>query len=406
MALRALMLNKKLLEKRTSLEEAQKELEEKREDEVALGEAIEEATTEEETTAVEDSITEHEKAIGEIKDKITGLEEEIKAIEEEIAEIKEEPENEPQKIEGERVIKDKFELVRSGLQNYVQKRELRDDPAPAEEPELIGFKVVNGGALVPEEMLAPYQAPEEEIRLEKLVNTVGVKRGSGSYPIITKSNGKMVSVAELEKNPELAKPVITDADYKIETYRGYIPVSQEVIDDADYNIADLIAKEIARQELNTKNSAIAGVLKTATAKFPKGLDKLKEIFNVDLKKVYTAKAIISASLYNVLDTMKDENGRYLLQDNIAAASGKMLFGKEVVVLDDDVIGITAGDLKGFIGDPKAFCTVFNRKEATIKWIDNTIYGTLLAGFVRFDVVKVDTAAGFYITFEEEEVVTP
>ena len=103
----------------------------------------------------------------------------------------------------------------------------------------------------------------------------------------------MTSVAELAANPELAKPTITEVNYDIETYRGYIPVSQEVIDDADYDVTGLIAEEIADQELNTKNEAIAAVLKTAPAKTVTGLDRLKEVFNKDIKKVYNANAIVS-----------------------------------------------------------------------------------------------------------------
>src|SRR5699024_2856741 len=115
------------------------------------------------------------------------------------------------------------------------------------------------------------------------------------------------------------------------------------------------------QELNTTNEVIANVLKSAPAKTAEGLDGLKEVFNVDIKKVYNAKAVVSASLYNELDTIKDGNGRYLLQDDITVASGKRLFGREVVVLDDEMIGEAAGDLVGFIGDPKAFATFFDRK---------------------------------------------
>ena len=285
---------------------------------------------------------------------------------------------------------DKREL-REGIQQYVRsKGQTRD-----------GFTSVEGGALIPEELLTPVKAPEDVIDLSKLVNVAKVNSGAGKYPVIKKSGSTMTSVAELAANPELAKPTITEVPFDIETYRGYIPVSQEVIDDADYDVAGLIAEEIADQELNTKNAAIATVLKTATAKAVTGFDGLKAVFNVDLKRVYNAKAVISASLYNELDTTKDNNGRYLLQDDVTVASGKRLFGHEVVVLDDDVIGTTAGDLVGFIGDPKAFCTLFDRKRASVKWVDNDVYGQLLAGFVRFDVKKVDEDAGFYVTYTPE-----
>ena len=37
---------------------------------------------------------------------------------------------------------------------------------------------------------------------------------------------------------------------------------------------------------------------------------------------------------------------------------------------------------------------FDRKQTTVAWIDNQIYGKLLAGVVRYDVKKTDTEAGF------------
>ena len=78
----------------------------------------------------------------------------------------------------------------------------------------------------------------------------------------------------------------------------------------------------------------------------------------------------------------------------------MLLGKEVVVLDDDVIAAAAGEMKGFVGDLSAAVTYFDRVQTTLRWTDNEIYGQLLSGVTRFDVQKVDTDAGFYITYTD------
>ena len=385
--LKQLMINKKLEQARNTLNEFledEKKLVTRSED---LEAAIEEAETEEEVELVEEEVKDLEKEKSELEEKKSKLEGEIAELEGELEELNsKKPNNNERKNEG----GNKME-IREAINNYVRsKGETRD-----------GFTSVEGGALIPEELLAPVKVPEDVIDLARIVKVVKVNSGAGKYPVIKKSGSTMTSVAELAANPELAKPTITEVPYDIETYRGYIPVSQEVIDDADYDVAGLIAEEIADQELNTKNAAIAVVLKTATAKAATGLDGLKAVFNVDLKKAYNAKAVISASLYNELDTLKDLEGRYLLQTDITVASGKRLFGKEVVVLDDDIIGTTAGDLVGFVGDPQAFCTLFDRKRASVKWVDNDVYGQLLAGFVRFDVEKTDEEAGFYVTFTPE-----
>ncbi|PFZ77637.1 phage major capsid protein, partial [Bacillus pseudomycoides] len=83
---------------------------------------------------------------------------------------------------------------------------------------------------------------------------------------------------------------------------------------------------------------IAAIFKSATAKPVTGLDGIVTLFNTGFKNVYNVKAYVSSSLFNALDLLKDKNGRFLLQDDITLASGKRIKGKEVVVLDDDIIG--------------------------------------------------------------------
>ncbi|MGA3598584.1 phage major capsid protein [Lysinibacillus agricola] len=377
------LIGAKLNLKRSSLQGKEEELNAflKKRDELAA--SVEGVESEEDLDGIEKEINKLEEEIKELDEQKSNLEDEIEQLETEL-----EQSNRKSPAKG----------AKRNMTNQIETREAINEYVRTKGQTRAGFTSVEGGALIPEELLAPQQAPEDTIDLSKLVNIAKVNSGAGKYPVIKKSGSKMVSVAELQANPELAKPTIVEVPYDIETYRGYIPVSQEVIDDADYDVTGLIADEIADQELNTKNAAIATVLKTATAKAVTGLDGLKAVFNKDLKKVYNAKAVISSSLYNELDTLKDADGRYLLQTDITVASGKKLFGKEVVVLDDTVIGTADGDLVGFIGDPKAFATLFDRKRASVKWVDDSVYGQLLAGFVRFDVEKTDSDAGFYVTY--------
>lgn len=377
------LIGAKLNLKRTSIQENEETLNGilKKRDELAA--TVEGVETEEDLSVIETEINKLEGEISALEEQKSILEAEVEQLETEL-----EQSNRKSPAKG----------AKRNMTNNIETREGINEYVRTKGQTRAGFTSVEGGALIPEELLSPQLAPEDVIDLSKLVNVAKVNSGSGKYPVIKKSGSKMNSVAELAANPELAKPTITEVPYSIETYRGFIPVSQEVIEDADYDVTGLIAEEIADQELNTKNTAIATVLKTATAKSVTGLDGLKAVFNKDLKKVYNAKAIISSSLYNELDTLKDKDGRYLLQTDITVASGKKLFGKEVVVLDDDVIGSTDGNLVAFIGDPKAFATLFDRKRASVKWVDDNVYGQLLAGFVRFDVEKTDTDAGFYVTY--------
>lgn len=393
MALRQLMISKKLERRKASLAELleQESVFEVRSTELEA--ALDEAKTDEEITAVEESISQLETEKKEYDKKKSALESEIAELEDELERSKEKAPKNNRSTGGINQMRN-LEELRSALNEFIRSkgRQVR---------EVEGFKIVDGGALVPEELLSPEKAPEDVVDLLRYVKNVPVRRSSGKYPVIKKSGSKMNTVAELEANPELQKPTVSEVDFSIDTYRGYIPVSQEVIDDADYDIIGLIDEEIRDQELNTRNYAIAEVLKTATAKTVKSLDDIITLLNTGFKTAYQVKLYVSQSFFNELDLMKDGNGRYLLQDDITVASGKRLKGKEVVVLDDDMIGEAAGDMVGFIGDAKAFCRFFNRKQVSVKWVDHNVYGQMLAGFVRFDVRAGDTEAGYYVTYDPE-----
>ena len=261
-----------------------------------------------------------------------------------------------------------------------------------------GVTTVEGGAVIPHEVITtPQETPQTVTDLRKYVNKVSVNTISGSYPVLGAQNAVMNTVAELAKNPELANPSFTDVDFKIETYRGAIAVSQEALDDAAIDLTSLIASDIQKQALNTTNAKIAAAVKTFAKKTVADLDGLKAIMNVDLDPAYDVKLYVSQSFFNAVDTMKDQNGRYILAQDITVASGAKLFGREVVILADNVIGAKAGDMVAFVGDLKAAVAFFDRKEVSVKWQDHSIYGQYLAAMLRFDVKPVDTAAGFYVT---------
>lgn len=386
------LIGAKLNMKRSALKTVEEELQALLAKRSEFESAIEAAENEEDLSAIENDIKENDAAIEEKENEKSQLEEEIQQLETELERSNAKVPTNRSKVGGkDGMDKEQLKELRSAINAYIRTK-------GAEVRAVEGFKLVDGGALVPEELLTPEKAPEDVVDLLQYVKRVPVNSASGKYPVISKSGSKMSTVAELEANPELAKPTISEISYSINTYRGYIPVSQEVIDDADYDIVGLIDEEIRDQELNTRNAAIAAVLKTATPKTVSSLDELITLLNTGFKTAYQVKLYVSQSLFNVLDLMKDNNGRYLLQDDVTVASGKRLKGKEIVVLDDEIIGDVAGDLKAFIGDAKAFCKFFDRKQVSVKWVDNNIYGQLLAGFVRFDVRKADESAGYYVTY--------
>lgn len=257
---------------------------------------------------------------------------------------------------------------------------------------------VEAQPIIPEDIkYQPEELPETFVDLKKFVNVQPVTNASGSHPILNPAQETMVSVEELAKNPELASPKFTDIDYKVKTYRGQIPVSQEALDDSEANLANIIAKNNARQAVNTTNKYIADVMKSFEAVNTADLDDIKAIINVEIDPAYNLSLVVSQSFYQALDTLKDKNGQYLLKQDITSPTGTVLFGRPVFIIKDELFGVK-GDKKAFIGDLNYAVFFADRKQASVKWVENEIYGQILAAYMRFDVKKGVEEAGRFLTY--------
>ena len=257
------------------------------------------------------------------------------------------------------------------------------------------------GVTIPEDIK---YIPEKEVKtvqdLSELVQKTSVSTASGKYPILKRANAKFLTVAELEKNPELARPEFETITWEVDTYRGSIPISQEALDDSVANLTAIVSENINEQKINTLNEKIGTVLKAFNPTSIANVDDLKEIINVKLDPGYDRQIICTQSFYQKLDTLKDGNGRYLLQDSIINTAGNTVLGMNVTVVRDDLLGVN-GDAKAFIGDVKRGVLFADRTDVSVQWIENEIYGKYLMGAFRFDVKQADKNAGFFVTFGED-----
>lgn len=292
-----------------------------------------------------------------------------------------------QPVTEERAFLDYVTSKSTNVQSFNEKRAVDDGQVKSTDAE----------AIIPEDIITKARKlPDTVVDLRNKVNSIKVKTSGGKYPILKSTTAKMVTVEELAENPALAKPEFEEVPYNISTYRGQIVVSQESLDDSADDLAGIIADSVQRQGLNTTNFVLANLLKTATAVPATSLDDIKTQINTGFDPAYGLELIVTQSFYNAVDIMKDGEGRYLLQTDITAQSGKSLFGVPLTVLKDKMLG-NKGDKVAFLGDPVAFATFFNRAETTARWIDHEIYGQYLAIFMRFDAKVVDPAAGKFIT---------
>ncbi|MFS9035475.1 phage major capsid protein [Streptococcus australis] len=385
---KALILGARMRTKASKVVELEEAITELKDRSAIEAEKLDRAETEEEVSTVEKSLEDIQKELEEKQAEKAKLEEEIEELQKQ---VDEQNRKAPTYPDGEQRGGKKLEQ-RDAIAKFIRTGQTRD---------IEGLKTTDSGsaALIPTEVLKPHFLEKTRNPLLDLVQRVQVNSGSGKYPVIKKTDGKMVSTDELKANPELGKPSISEIDYSIKTYRGYIPVSQEMIDDADYDIMSIVEDEVFNQGENTELSLVATILKSATQADAAGFDGIKDIYNKKLKSIYKASIVVTQSMFAALDKVKDKNGRYMLQTDVASPTGYSFGGKTIYPVDDTVFG-AEGDMKFFIGDVSEFVKLFDRSQVSVKWVNNDIYGQLLGLFIRLDVKKVDAAAGFFGTYTD------
>lgn len=382
---KALILGARMRTKASKVVELEEAIEELNDRSAIEAEKLDRAETEEEVSTVEKSLEDIQKELEEKQAEKAKLEEEIEELQKQVDEQNRKAPtfNDGDQRGGKKL--EKREAVISYIRSLGQKRD--------------GVKTTDVGAIIPKEVLQPQKTPERQNPLLNLVHIVKVTSGSGSYPVMKKSNRKMTEVGELEENPELGKTKIKEVDYKIKTYRGEIPISREAIDDAQYDLIGLLQEDIQDQDEQTKLAIVADVLKTAKAVNASGYDGLKDILNTKISSVYKKSLVVTDSMFNALDKVKDKTGRYMLQADITSPTGYSFSGKTIYPVDDTLLG-QEGDMKYFIGDVEYFLTLFDRMELSVNWEDNHRYGKNLASYLRFDIKKTDEDAGVFGTYTD------
>ena len=369
-------------DKVVELEESIKELNKRSELEATK---LEQAGTDEEVSAVEKNLEQIQKELDEKEAEKEQLEKEIEDLKNQVEELNRKAPTYPsqEKRGGQKL--EQRDAVLEFIRSRGQKR--------------AGVKTTDVGAIIPKEVLEPQKTPERQNPLLNLIHVVKVTSGSGSYPVMKKSNRKMTEVGELEENPELGKTKITEVDYKIKTYRGELPISREAIEDAQYDLIGILQEDIQDQDEQTKLAIVADIMKSAKVVNASGLDGIKDILNTKISSVYKKSLVVTDTMFNALDKIKDKDGRYMMQPDITSPTGYSFSGKTIYPVEDTLLG-QEGEMKFFIGDVEYFLTLFDRMELTVNWEDNHKFGKNLASYLRFDIKKTDEDAGVFGTYTD------
>lgn len=258
-----------------------------------------------------------------------------------------------------------------------------------------GFRVNNkmtigskpdGGYTVPEDILTSintYRESKKSLKDLVTVEKVTTSKGSRTFKKRAQQNG-FTKVGEGGKIGKGATPQFERLDYEIEKYAGYFPVTNELLADSDANITNTIIQWIGDESRVTANKLILNVIKTKAETKLEGLNGIKKALNVTLGSAFkaTSKIITNDDGLQYLDTLKDGNGRYILQaDPITPMSMWLCAGATKVpveVIPNSDMPSTGNKAPFIIGDLKEGIVFWDRQLMSIKMSDIASIGDLNA----------------------------
>lgn len=275
-----------------------------------------------------------------------------------------------------------------------------------------GLKTDGLAAVIPEEVVTPVlNLKNSAYNLAKYATVKNVSTGSGHYPIATRYNTAVLATKEeLAEIGNVDTDMFQDVKFDIATRAGKIALSNEVIDDAAVDLVSEVKDQLQKLVDNTDNKEILKVLQgdNFTKKTVANVDDLKQVFNVDLDPALQATStwIVNQSAFQVLDTLKDNEGRYLLQPDVTAPSGFSLLGQPVVKISNKFLPDNSdGTHPMILGDISEAVAVFRRNQVTAQWdkFDNFAQG--LSVVVRNDYEAISDDAAFNLSLSDEATTT-
>ena len=266
----------------------------------------------------------------------------------------------------------------------------------------------DGGYTVPVDIVAKIISLRES--KESLLNEVRV------IPVTTKSGKRtfkkrgqhqgFATVAEAAKFGKAATPQFAVLEYSIEKRGGYLPVTNELLEDSDNNITAIATEWLADEARVTANKEILAVIQAKAAQDLKNLDGILEAW-VRLGSTFraTSKLITNDDGLLWLGTLKDVNGRYLLTPNPAEPQQlRLCVGPHtlpVKTYDNDTIPTAENKIPMILGDLKEGVAYWDRRTFSVKVFDQATIGefnaaeqdmTIWRGSLRDDCTAWDDTA--------------
>lgn len=278
----------------------------------------------------------------------------------------------------------------------------------------------DGGYTVPEDVLTKiehYKDVDYSLLQEIDVEKVNTNKGARTYQKKT----QVTTFVDIDENGEIANeieaPKFERISYNIQDRAGFMPVSNDLINDSDANIVEIVTEWLGKADVATSNKKILELVAKKEETDLVDIDGIKKALNVTLGQAYKngAKIYTNDDGLNYLDTLKDENGRPLLNpDPTAPANLQLRCGTTVLsikVLPNKVFPTKTNKVPFIIGNLYDYAKKFERQTMNIMASNVASIGefnafsknmTILRAILRDDykVKDNDSIVNGYITVSE------
>ena len=256
-----------------------------------------------------------------------------------------------------------------------------------------------GGYLIPTEQLNILREYRKgRVALKDFCHIMTVNSRSGNMPTIAEEKNLLLNFDELNQIQE------SDLDfgqlkYEVNSYGDIIKISNELIQDANFNMLEIIGNRLALKTVNTENAEILKILDSLSGETATGYKDFMKALNVSLDPVYYSDARIFTNQdgLQIMSTWEDNQKRPLLVPDVAAPDTYRFRGKEIVVLPNSQLATdeTSNKVPFYIGklfDFVMFCERVGVEIAVSTEYAFGSYATALRCVTRFGVVKDDSDA--------------
>ncbi len=262
----------------------------------------------------------------------------------------------------------------------------------------------DGGYIIPQDIQTRIHELKRDLPiLENYINVEPVGTLTGSRVVEKYADIVPFAVfAEGSDVPSATTPQFLNVPFNIVDKGGILPVPNNLMNDTDQNLMAYLEKWLLKKSVATRNSMIITKLKTLTPVQIAGFDDIKKAINVTLDPMISVGAIVVVNQdgFNLLDTLKNGDGEYVLKTDVTNVNGKTLEGKPVVVISNKQLPTVATKAPIFMGDLHEFCTIFDRQQMSL--LATTVGGTAftqnrtdIRAIVREDIQTIDVDAVIY-----------